>query len=143
MRNIRKVLVLCALFLMSALAAPVPAHADSYPNARIEASVLGNGSLRVVETRAFRFDDDGNGVYWTIPLASNEQGAASSVAIGGVMVDDGETRACLPRYHLPSWGTMGSTPWNRREAHAGSWYTPRMPRMTSSSSRWDTRSPVP
>ena len=35
MRNIRKVLVLCALFLMSALAAPVPAHADSYPNVRI------------------------------------------------------------------------------------------------------------
>lgn len=92
MRNIRKVLVLCALFLMSALAAPVPAHADSYPNVRIEASVQGNGSLRVVETRAFRFDDDGNGVYWTIPLASNEQGAASSVAIDGVMVDDGEAR---------------------------------------------------
>lgn len=92
MRNIRKALVLCALFLMSALAAPVPAHADSYPNVRIEASVLGNGSLRVVETRAFRFDDDGNGVYWTIPLASNEQGAASSVAIDGVMVDDGEAR---------------------------------------------------
>lgn len=91
-RNVREILVLCALLLVFSLAVPAFAYADSYPNVRIEASVQGNGSLRVVETRAFRFDDDGNGVYWTIPLASNEQGAVSSVAIDGVVVDDGNVR---------------------------------------------------
>lgn len=92
MRNVRNVVLLCALLLACALAAPVSAYADSYPHVRIEASAQGNGSLRVVETRAFRFDEDGNGVYWTIPLVSNEQGTESRVAIDGVMVDDGETR---------------------------------------------------
>ena len=105
--------MLCALLLVFSLAVPAFAYADSYPNVRIEASVQGNGSLRVVETRAFRFDDDGNGVYWTIPLASNEQGAVSSVAIDASWWTMG-TRACLPRCHLPSWGMMGSTLWSRQ-----------------------------
>ncbi|MBM6700643.1 DUF2207 domain-containing protein, partial [Bifidobacterium pullorum subsp. saeculare] len=55
---------------------PAAAYADSFemPAVGIHATVQPDGTLAVTETRTFEFDDDINGVYWTIPTSQNEQG---------------------------------------------------------------------
>ena len=60
------------------LAAPA-AWADGYsmPRVSISAVVQEDGTLTVREERTFSFDDDVNGVYWTVPIATNEQGGRS------------------------------------------------------------------
>ena len=40
------------------------------------------------ERRLFELDDDVNGVYWTIPFATNQQGLTSTVSIDGVSITD-------------------------------------------------------
>ncbi len=82
-------LAMAALSLALLVAAPRTARADySLPSVDIEATVLGDGTLAVEETRTFDFYDDINGVYWTIPFAENQQGKTSEVTIDGVTVDD-------------------------------------------------------
>lgn len=79
------------LALLAFLAAPAVAAAGTYalPRVNIQAQVMENGDLFVTEARTFAFEDDVNGVYWDIPLAQNEQGAASSVSVLGVNEHDG------------------------------------------------------
>ena len=82
----RRFAVVLALFAFVLTAFPVAAHADGYSmdNVRIDAAVQVDGSLAVTETREFSFDDDINGVYWTIPLGTNQQGNRSNVQVTGV-----------------------------------------------------------
>ena len=84
------VLIAC-LALAVTFALPRPAHADTYslPRVNIQAQVMENGDLFVTEARTFEFEDTVNGVYWTIPLAENEQGATSSVTVFNVYEHDG------------------------------------------------------
>ncbi len=73
------VLVLAAVLV----ALPSRAYADDYTMGPvvINATVDANGSLTVVEQRTFDFDGSFNGVYWDIPLATNQQGAVSGVQV--------------------------------------------------------------
>lgn len=75
-----------ALLVMLALAfaaAPRRAYADDYTTGpvNITATVGADGALTVVEQRTFDFDGSFNGVYWDIPLATNQQGVASGVEV--------------------------------------------------------------
>ena len=84
------VFALCAL-------SPAVARAVEMPQVDIEATVRPDGSLMVEEARTFEFDDNVNGVYWTIPAAQNEQGAPSSVTVLDVEVsEDGQTAQYEP-----------------------------------------------
>lgn len=78
-------LVACLLGLCTA---PALSYADGYdmPRVDIHATVQENGDLTVTEERTFSFDDDVNGVYWTVPAAKNQQGQVSTIAIDGVSV---------------------------------------------------------
>ena len=87
--------VACALCML----VPAAAYADSFemPAVGIHATVQPDGTLAVTETRTFEFDDDINGVYWTIPASQNEQGVKSSVQISDVSVaEDGATIPFAP-----------------------------------------------
>ena len=75
-------MALVALFL----ALPAVAFGVEMPNVDIRATVQADGSLMVEEARTFEFDDDVNGVYWTIPYARNEQGETSSIMVFDVEV---------------------------------------------------------
>ena len=72
---------LLAAFAVALLALPAPARADDYDVTRvnIQAQVHADGSMTVVERRTFAFDEDINGVYWTIPLDCNQQGEQVSL----------------------------------------------------------------
>ena len=85
------VAVALSLLLTALLALPVAAHADGYSmdNVTIDAMVASDGSLSVMETREFDFDDDINGVYWLIPLGQNQQGGTVGVSVTSVF-EDGE-----------------------------------------------------
>ena len=87
--------VTCSLFI--ALAIPITARADGFsmPNVSIRATVETDGSLSVTESRRFEFDDDVNGVYWTIPQGENNQGTATSLEVTSVSVDDGASARTL------------------------------------------------
>ena len=90
-RHIRfTVLVAMACALFAVFAAPIAAHADGFsmPSVSIHATVEADGMLSVTETRQFEFNDDVNGVYWTILQGENNQGVATSLAITSVSVDD-------------------------------------------------------
>lgn len=85
--------VICAVVL-----ALIPARAPALemPDVSIEAVVETNGMLHIEETRSFAFDDDANGVFWTVPSGRNEQGRPSWVDIPSVevwSVSEGERRA--------------------------------------------------
>ena len=77
------------LVALAALGASVqPVYADyEVTNVDVTAEVASDGTMKVTECRSFEFDDDINGVYWTIPLADNQQGAKSTVDIQSVDVD--------------------------------------------------------
>lgn len=81
--------VACCLLLL-----PPSARAGDYymPRVSIQGTVMQNGDLQVTETRAFEFDEDINGVFWNVPLAENQQGAVSELAIDDVRITsvDGE-----------------------------------------------------
>lgn len=81
--------VFACVFALVAL--PYAAHADTYelPRVHVQAQVMDNGDLFVTEGRTFSFEDDVNGVYWDIPHATNEQGAASSVTVLNVYACEG------------------------------------------------------
>lgn len=78
-----------AFVLVALLAAPTPAHAGDYTMGPVDitAEVGEDGSLSVTETRAFDFSDGVNGVFWDIPLDTNDQGEAVSVDVRAVSVD--------------------------------------------------------
>lgn len=60
---------LCSALLISSFYLCSNAFADlSMPRTDIHATIMKNGSLKVRETRAFKFDKEVNGVYWEIPL---------------------------------------------------------------------------
>ncbi len=84
------VMLAAAFALLSALCVnPAQALADSYAyGVEIQAQVQANGDLKVSERRLFELDDDVNGVYWTIPFATNQQGLTSTVSIDGVSITD-------------------------------------------------------
>lgn len=75
----------CTLFLL--LFASAPAQAYELPRVHITADVQPNGDLVVSEERTFHFDDDVNGVFWSIPFADNQQGNSSSIDIQSVQVE--------------------------------------------------------
>lgn len=79
------------LLAAAVLAMPSTTWADGFsmPQVDISAKVGLDGSLNVVETRRFEFDEDVNGVFWTIPLGENQQGMATSLDVTGVSADDG------------------------------------------------------
>ncbi len=74
---------------LSVLFVPLTAFADSYSvsSVYIDASVTADGLLQVEEERDFDFQDDVNGMYWTIPLGANQQGTPTSVEVSSVSVD--------------------------------------------------------
>lgn len=92
--GLRALMLWCAFLVVcvGALGTPVAARAASIemPRVAIEAVVRENGDLEVTERRSFTFEDDVNGVYWTIPLAQNAQGATSSFTIDGVVETDAD-----------------------------------------------------
>ena len=75
------VAVTVALALSCLLSAPVVARADGFDmhSVNIFATVLEDGRMLVSESRTFDFDDDVNGVFWTIPLGENQQGQPTSL----------------------------------------------------------------
>ncbi len=73
----RLVIVFATVALALLFAAPRPALAYDMPRVRIDAVVEEDGSLQVEEERTFAFDDDVNGVFWTIPITQNEQDGRS------------------------------------------------------------------
>lgn len=77
--------IACAAIMLAI--APFQAQAYDMPHVHIAAEVRQNGDVRVTEARTFRFDDDVNGVYWSIPFADNQQGNVSSIDIDGVEVE--------------------------------------------------------
>lgn len=98
----RTLAVIACLVAACALAALTPLSAEAYemPRVRIEATVLEDGSLHVEEERTFAFDDEVNGVFWTIPIATNEQGRPSWVdvaSLGAAIVDEGGAERALER----------------------------------------------
>ncbi len=74
---------------LSVLFVPLTAFADNYSvsSVYIDASVTADGLLQVEEERDFDFQDDVNGMYWTIPLGANQQGTPTSVEVSSVSVD--------------------------------------------------------
>ena len=92
----RAAMALVALFAAALLLLPAsPAYADGYSVEGVDmsATVRRDGSLEVVERRTFEFDGEVNGVYWTIPHATNQQGGGSAVAVDDVVrVDEGGER---------------------------------------------------
>ena len=83
-----------ALLLVSLIALmllPAVAWADGFsmPQVDITAEVQTDGTLRVTERRTFSFDNDVNGVFWTIPLGANQQGGATSLTVTGMSEESG------------------------------------------------------
>lgn len=80
---------LSLLVALSVLFVPLAAFADNYSvsSVYIDASVTADGLLQVEEERDFDFQDDVNGMYWTIPLGANQQGTPTSVEVSSVSVD--------------------------------------------------------
>ena len=68
--------------------------AAEMPQTSIFAVVMRNGDLYVSERRTFSFEDDANGVFWTIPHAENAQGVAGSPSLEAVseVAEDGSLR---------------------------------------------------
>ena len=77
------------------------------PSVSIHATVETDGALSVTETRQFAFDDDVNGVFWTIPQGENNQGAATSLKVTDVSVDDGLGAREFTRADFASNGDSG------------------------------------
>lgn len=73
-RTLRAFIVVLAVALVALVAAAKPAYARDYSVDRvdIDATVLSDGSLDVVETRTFNFDGHFNGVYWDISQGNYE-----------------------------------------------------------------------
>ena len=97
-----------AAFLLT-FALPVSARADGFsmPSVSIRATVEADGTLSVAETRRFEFDDDVNGVYWTVPQGENGQGTATSLEVAGVSVDDGSGSREFARVDFAGNGDSG------------------------------------
>ena len=82
--------VIALLLAIAALTAlPGIAAADGYSmdGVRIDAAVAADGSLSVTESRTFKFDDDVNGVFWTIPFGGNRQGGTVDATVTAVSCD--------------------------------------------------------
>lgn len=75
------VCTVCLLIFASA-----PAQAYELPRVHITADVQPNGDLIVSEKRTFSFDEDVNGMFWSIPFAENQQDGSSSITIDSVSV---------------------------------------------------------
>ncbi|WP_239284823.1 DUF2207 domain-containing protein [Collinsella sp. An2] len=92
-RLIAALVLVCAI----AVARPASAYADSFETERVDisAAVLADGGLQVTELRTMAFDDDVNGVFWSLPLAENQQGMPTSYHIDAVQAidEDGTQRA--------------------------------------------------
>ena len=85
----------CLAVFVSLLAglvlAPLTALAGDYSmtGVHLDVAVQPDGTIEVSERRAFEFDDDVNGIYWTIPEGENQQGGTSSVQVMGMSEDGG------------------------------------------------------
>lgn len=91
--NAFTVVVMTAAVALSCLfAVPVTARADGFDmhSVNIFATVLEDGRMLVSESRTFDFDDDVNGVFWTIPLGENQQGRATSIEQVGVKATESD-----------------------------------------------------
>ena len=98
--RILAVLACLAAACAFAVLTPLPAEAHEMPRVRIEATVLEDGVLHVEEERTFAFDDEVNGVFWTIPIAKNEQGRPSWVdvaSLGAAIVGEDGAEHALER----------------------------------------------
>lgn len=75
------VAIAAAIALSCLFFGPSIARADGFSmySVNIHATILEDGSMGVLESRTFDFDDDVNGVFWTIPLGENQQGRATSI----------------------------------------------------------------
>ena len=108
----RALAVLACLVAACAFTAltPLPAKAHEMPRVHIDATVLEDGILHVEEERAFAFDDEVNGVFWTIPIATNEQGRPSWVdvaSLGAAIVDEGGAERAFERVGAAQPGDDG------------------------------------
>ena len=88
-------LALAVLIAALACARPVSARAYEMPRVVIDAVVGADGVLNITEERTFAFDDEVNGVFWTVPIVQNEQGRPSWVDVASIeasLVEDGSAR---------------------------------------------------
>lgn len=86
-----RIALLFFALMVGGIAFTPSASASTYslPRVNIQAQVAENGDLYVTEGRTFAFEDDANGVFWNIPLSTNQQGVASTVSVLGVSACDG------------------------------------------------------
>ncbi|MDY4040788.1 MAG: DUF2207 domain-containing protein [Collinsella sp.] len=96
--------LIAALVLM-----PAAAWADGFSMDRVDISaVVGeDGRLQVTERRDFDFDNDVNGVFWTIPVGSNQQGRATSIEVTGMTEESGGSEATYRREDAALSGDRG------------------------------------
>lgn len=97
-----------ALALSCLFSAPVVARADGFDmhSVNIFATVLEDGRMLVSESRTFDFDDDVNGVFWTIPLGENQQGHPASLEQVSVRATENDQQV---NYQLVDSASNGDT----------------------------------
>ncbi|TLM80387.1 MAG: DUF2207 domain-containing protein, partial [Actinobacteria bacterium] len=89
MRTRRFGLLLAGALCAAAVLLPAaPAFAKEYsmPKSVIEAQIMPDGSMRVIETRTFDFADSFTRVYWDLPRSGGELGDAVSIEVTGMQV---------------------------------------------------------
>lgn len=102
-------LAIVLIAVLTAFALPATARADGFsmPQVRIDAVVQQDGSLLVTERRSFDFDDSINGVFWEIPLSSNQQGLETGVQIQEVMEESQGNKTSFKQVASASNGEAG------------------------------------
>ena len=90
-RALRAFIVVLMVAMVAIAAAAKPAHARDYTidKVDIDATILADGSLDVVETRAFNFDGHFNGVYWDISQGEYEGRTIEVEIVRAGVVEDG------------------------------------------------------
>lgn len=110
-RHVAARLVACVAVALAALfAAPACAHAESFDTTRVDisAAVLPDGDLQVTELRTLEFDDDVNGVFWTLPISQNQQGTTVSYNIGRIeAIGEDESRQSFSQVEFAENGDAG------------------------------------
>lgn len=106
--SIRRIVTFISLIAALVLV-PAPARADGFSMGSVDISaVVGtDGRVQVTERRDFSFDNDVNGVFWTIPLGGNQQGEMASIEVTGVAEESGGNEATYRREDAALSGDRG------------------------------------